>query len=95
MHLSQAVETLGLRETADTLRVPLEGSLSGNVELQFFEVNRGEFTYLENISNALNRLDRGTYGRCVFCGVSIEAEVLAQRPWATECLACANHESQP
>ena len=95
VHLSQAVETLGLRESADNLTVPLKGSLNGNLELQFYEVNDREFTHLENISHALHRLDRGTYGRCVSCGASIEADVLARTPWATECLACGDQKSQP
>ena len=95
VHLSKAVETLGLRKTPGNWATPLEGSLDGKVKVQFFEVNDREFTHFENISNALNRLDKGTYGRCMFCGGRIETDVLKQTPWATECLGCADQESQP
>ena len=95
MHLSQAVETLAVRKEPVEFSVPLEGILDGNVKVQFFEVNNREFGHFENISNALIRLDQGTYGRCVFCGGRIESDVLAQTPWATECLECGDRESQP
>jgi hypothetical protein len=95
VHLSQAVETLALRKEPGTLAVPLKGALDGNVKVQFFEVSNGEFGHFENISNALIRLDQGTYGRCVFCGGRIESEVLARTPWATECLECGDQDSQP
>jgi hypothetical protein len=95
VHLTQAVEKLALRKTPGNLAMPLEGSLDGNVKVQFFEVDRREFGHFENISNALIRLDKGTYGRCVFCGGRIEADVLARMPWATECLECGDQEPQP
>jgi hypothetical protein len=90
VHLSQAVETLSLRRPPSTLAVPLEGDLDGNVKVQFFEVTNREFTHFEKISNALIRVDQGTYGRCVFCGGRIEEDVLTQTPWATECLECGD-----
>jgi hypothetical protein len=95
VHLSQAVETLALRSEPGTLAVPLEGVLEGSVKVQFFEVNNREFTHFENISNALVRLDQGTYGRCRFCGGRIEADILARTPCATECIGCRDHEPQP
>jgi hypothetical protein len=95
VHLSRAVETLALRKPPANLEMPLEGSLNGSVKLQFFEVNDREFTHFENISDALNRVDKGTYGRCIFCGGSLEAELLKQTPWATECAGCGDQEPQP
>lgn len=95
VHLSQAVETLALRKEPGTFAVPLEGALDGNVKVQFFEVSNREFGHFENISNALIRLEQGTYGRCIFCGGRIESEVLAGTPWATECLECGDQEPQP
>jgi hypothetical protein len=95
VHLSRAVETLALRREPGTHVVPLKGALDGSVKVQSFEVNNREFMHFENISNALIRLDQGTYGRCIFCGGRIEADILAQTPWATECLECGEQESQP
>lgn len=95
VHLSQAVEKLALRKEPGTHVMPLKGVLDGNVKMQSFEVSNREFKHFENISNALIRLDKGTYGRCIFCGGRIEADVLARMPWATECLECGDQESQP
>jgi len=95
VHLSQAVETLALRNAPDTHVAPLEGTLDGKVKVQFFEVSSREFGHFENVSNALIRLDKGTYGRCMNCGQRIEADVLARTPWTTECIQCARQESQP
>jgi len=95
VHLSQAVETLALRKEPGTHVIALKGVLDGNVKLQSFEVSDHEFQHFENISNALNRLDKGTYGRCMFCGGRIEAGILGQTPWATECLECGDPEPQP
>jgi RNA polymerase-binding transcription factor DksA len=88
------VETLALRKEPSTLDVPLAGTLDGKVKVQFFDVSSREFGHFENISNALIRLDRGIYGRCVDCGRRIEADVLAEKPWARECLECGDRESQ-
>jgi len=88
VHLSQAVETLALKKAPESSAVPLKGGLDGKVNVQFFEVTSHEFGHFENISNALIRLDQGTYGRCIVCGGSIEADVLARTPWVTECLGC-------
>ena len=93
VHLSAAVETLALKRPPSTLDVPLEGALDGKVKVQFFEVNDPEFCHFENISNALIRLERGTYGRCTRCGKRIEAEVLAELPLADWCLECEVQES--
>ena len=93
VNLSQAVEELGLRKAPDTHVVPLKGALDGNVKVQFFEVDQREFGRFENISNALMRLDKGTYGRCTCCGGRIEPNVLAETPLATLCLDCWDQES--
>jgi hypothetical protein len=89
------VETLALSKARGTFETPLKGTLDGNVKVQFFEVNGREFDHFENVSNALTRLDQGTYGRCENCGTRIQPDVLAEKPWATECPDCCDQESQP
>jgi len=41
---------------------------------------------LRQITNALERIDAGTYGTCEVCGREIPAERLEARPWATLCI---------
>jgi hypothetical protein len=95
VHLSQAVETLALRRVPSSQVLPLQGGLDGNVKVQFLEVSRGEFSHFENVSDALERLDQGAYGRCNCCRRRIESDLLTETPWATLCLECADHESEP
>ena len=42
----------------------------------------------ERIREALERLDAGTYGRCVDCGQSLPDERLEVRPEAARCVSC-------
>jgi DnaK suppressor protein len=65
------------------------------VTLRSFEVSSREFDHFENISQALARLDEGTYGSCAFCGCRIEEDVLTRTPWANQCLDCQGQDSQP
>jgi RNA polymerase-binding protein DksA len=44
---------------------------------------------LAAISNALRRLEAGSYGVCERCGQPIGADRLAARPAATTCIRCA------
>jgi DnaK suppressor protein len=43
---------------------------------------------LENIEEALGRMDRGEYGRCMDCGQWIRPERLEAMPYAVRCRSC-------
>lgn len=43
---------------------------------------------LEAVRAALGRIDRGTYGRCLGCGVSVPVERLRVQPDASLCHVC-------
>ncbi|MGW6573508.1 TraR/DksA family transcriptional regulator [Streptomyces sp. NPDC054945] len=45
--------------------------------------------HLEELDRALQRLERGEYGRCESCGRTIPPERLEIRPAATTCVHCA------
>lgn len=42
------------------------------------------------IDQALERVDAGTYGRCVICGNAIPDERLEAVPWAAQCMPCSS-----
>ena len=46
------------------------------------------------IRAALQRMEEGTYGRCVICDAPISPQRLAALPYATQCLACATQAEQ-
>lgn len=45
--------------------------------------------HLADLERALERLERGGYGRCEGCGEPIPAERLEVRPAASTCVSCA------
>jgi DnaK suppressor protein len=45
--------------------------------------------HLDDLDRALERLERGDYGRCEGCGEPIPAERLEVRPAASTCVRCA------
>ncbi|MDX3643959.1 TraR/DksA family transcriptional regulator [Streptomyces sp. MB09-02B] len=45
--------------------------------------------HLEELDRALERLERGQYGQCESCGVTIPPERLEIRPAATTCVRCS------
>ncbi len=47
---------------------------------------------LQLIQEALGRLDRGSYGSCSNCSVTIAEERLLSIPWARHCLDCQELE---
>ena len=47
---------------------------------------------LEQIDDALRRMDAGTYGRCERCGEWIEPERLEAIPYARLCLECKRRD---
>lgn len=44
---------------------------------------------LKEVSDALTRLENGTFGKCAKCGKEIEKEKLEANPAATTCLSCS------
>lgn len=46
---------------------------------------------VEQITDALDRLHAGTYGRCIRCGNQIAAGRLEVVPHAAACIDCQNH----
>lgn len=49
---------------------------------------------LQQIDDALARLDAGTYGRCAGCGRQIPAGRLQVRPFAQHCVPCAERRAR-
>ena len=49
---------------------------------------------LAAIDAALERIQEGTFGKCVNCGKDIAEERLAALPWATLCIDCRRLEER-
>ncbi|MEU6988836.1 TraR/DksA C4-type zinc finger protein [Streptomyces sp. NPDC046324] len=48
--------------------------------------------HMEELDRAVERLERGEYGRCEGCGERIPPERLEIRPAATTCVSCARSD---
>lgn len=49
---------------------------------------RNSVTLLNQVNAAIDRLDTGTYGKCVRCGKDIAARRLEALPYVTLCIDC-------
>jgi DnaK suppressor protein len=55
-----------------------------------------EWQTLNQVRDALQRIEDGTYGKCVDCGRPIDPARLAAVPWAPSCLQDqGKHDKQP
>ena len=76
--------------------VPDTGELAAadvDRDVAIAEIDR-DAAEIEAIDAALDRLDGGTYGRCVECGTAIAASRLIHQPEAARCIACQERSEQ-
>ncbi len=60
-----------------------------------YDLSVAEREELEEIEEALKRLDEGTYGICISCGAQIPIERLKIKPFARYCVKCREkHERE-
>jgi len=65
-----------------------QGGLHGRDDEQF-AIQMASRAELNQVSDALARLDEGQYGLCEICGSEIEAGRLSALPYAVRCVAHA------
>lgn len=51
-------------------------------------------TRLQQINNAIDRINQNKFGRCLVCGKEIPQERLEALPYALMCVSCANAEER-
>jgi RNA polymerase-binding protein DksA len=72
---------------ADTATETLEREIGNTLE-------QHDERLLGAIDTALERIENGTYGKCVNCGAQIPEERLEAMPWATLCIECKRKEER-
>jgi RNA polymerase-binding transcription factor DksA len=70
-------------EDGDDYDPAMVRALRGNIRCQ-----------LEQINEALTRIDAGKYGVCATCLKPIEADRLVVRPYSTLCMGCQNSQDR-
>jgi len=64
-------------------------------EMQIYDkLNENEQKRLQEIKEALKRIDEGVYGKCVICGKDIEEKRLLALPVAKKCIVCKSAEEK-
>ena len=56
-------------------------------------MNEPQLTELREIHAALERIERGIFGRCDTCQAAIEETTLEATPWERDCLTCRGEDS--
>ena len=82
-------------EIEDTLREPGDPNFAENAaEREDDEVMEGlehaALSEISEIDEALERIENGTYGKCVTCGEPINEKRLEAVPHAAQCIACVS-----
>jgi len=75
---------LGDREPGTLIEDSARGVMSDRVA----SLNGRERRELDEIQEAMARLETGSFGTCEICGASIALPRLRAIPWARHCLAC-------
>jgi DnaK suppressor protein len=89
---SKNAEAASLRDegVADIADLGLTDSLSDLLHL-LSDSKRAE---IMNIDDALDRLQRGSYGQCQGCGEPIDVERLELRPYTRFCIVCKTEKEK-
>jgi DnaK suppressor protein len=77
-------DDITIEKTPDALD---EIQFAGERELALLNLDRGS-TLLQNVRNALARIDDGSFGTCLRCEEEIKPKRLAAVPWTSYCINC-------
>ncbi len=67
---------------------PADMSSIADEQERAFLLATHEKTIMDEIDNALRRIDKGVFGKCTRCGKNIEKERLSAVPYTEFCLEC-------
>ena len=83
---SEADVLRGREQTLDTAADAGDRSVSDESESEDFTEAELKATVLQQVREALHRIDIGTYGRCIVDGSAIEEKRLDAVPWTPYCI---------
>jgi DnaK suppressor protein len=79
-------EEQGREQTMDTAGDVADDSVTDESESEDFTEAELDATVLQQVRDALKRIDDGTYGRCIVDGGPIETKRLDAVPWTPYCV---------
>jgi DnaK suppressor protein len=92
--LMARVADLGAHDPAETSNLNFGKRIGDGTTYAVERMNaayqaRTLYETVTEIDHALERLDAGSYGRCVSCAALIPAERMTAIPWAALCVPCS------
>jgi DnaK suppressor protein len=84
-------EVSNARDSDEDVHDSGDDSVEDETTAEQFGVAEGDTATLDQVQEALERIDAGTFGRCVVDGEPIEPKRLEAMPWTPYCL---KHQEQ-
>ena len=74
----------GLEEMPD----PVDAAVQDRSQTILLSISESERDLIDQIDEALQRIESGDYGECVHCNEAVQDKRLEAIPWARHCLRC-------
>ncbi len=87
--LVQKTEDYGREANTEAEGMDLADKASSSYTKEFmFSKSDSDRQLLQEVVDALNRIEEGGYGECINCGNAVEGKRLDAVPWSPLCLDC-------
>ncbi len=87
--LVQKTEEYGREADSEAEGMDLADKASSSYTKEFmFSKSDSDRQLLQEVVDALTRLEEGQFGECISCGEAVEPKRLEAVPWSPLCLAC-------
>jgi len=87
--LVQKTEDYGRQADSEAEGMDLADKASSSYTKEFmFSKSDSDRQLLQEVVDALNRIEEGGFGECINCGNAVEEKRLKAVPWSPLCLAC-------
>ncbi len=87
--LVQKTEEYGREADSEAEGMDLADKASSSYTKEFmFSKSDSDRQLLQEVVDALTRLEEGEFGECISCGEAVEPKRLEAVPWSPLCLAC-------
>jgi DnaK suppressor protein len=84
----QEAEAYSRERDSEATQDPADMAANAYTKELLVSMSANDRRMLELIDEALERIDRGKYGKCIHCGSPILEKRLQAVPWARHCLKC-------
>lgn len=84
----QAAEAYSRERDSEATQDPADMAANAYTKELLVSMSANDRRMLELIDEALERIERGKYGKCIHCGSLILEKRLQAVPWARHCLQC-------